>query len=327
MAVNAIGVISGILTIVGFLEDNFGSGDVSGSTIRVAVGLEGRDGEPPTDTGGDLPDIRVWNNNGVFTGITADPGSVGGGNVGSVEVSHDNQNVYSLFSANNDAICVAWVTVENSDDRGGNRYAVSGDYGKECGGTWYASGMFPTSDTEYEPPCFWIDGDGDQPKTGFQVRWPAFSGDAFDENDTDPQKFCNDIDFGLREEDDPNTINFWTRKARKAKTKRVAAAPARAQWMASQLVISDAKTNSALELCGSATSLGPDFAHTGEGKFCDMGDKKLYGLCGDGVSDDCFDLEARALAPKSVRRGGVLPRLVSPYALVRDWRKNGTASR
>ncbi|KAK8087527.1 hypothetical protein PG997_002488 [Apiospora hydei] len=227
------------------------------------------------------PDSRVWNNNGVFTGITADPGSVGAGNVGSVEVSHDNQNVYSLFSANNDAICVAWVTVENSDDRGGNKYAV---------------------------------------------RWPAFSGDAFDENDTDPQKFCNDIDFGLREEDDPNTINFWTRKVRKTKTKRVAAAPARAQWMASQLVISDAKTNSALELCGSATSLGPDFAHTGEGKFCDMGDKKLYGLCGDGVSDDCFDLEARALAPKSVRRGGVLPRLVSPYALVRDWRKNETAS-
>ena len=79
------------------------------------------------------------------------------------------QAAYSLFSANDDAICVAWVTTTYSDDRGCNKYAVSGDFGHACGGSWYASGMFPLSDSEYQPDCFWIDANGDQPNTGFQV--------------------------------------------------------------------------------------------------------------------------------------------------------------
>lgn len=53
--VDAIGVISGILTIVSFGKDNFGDGDTSGSTIKVAVALDGPNG--PTDAGGDLPDV------------------------------------------------------------------------------------------------------------------------------------------------------------------------------------------------------------------------------------------------------------------------------
>jgi hypothetical protein len=55
--VDAIGIISGILTIVSFGQDNFGSDSNSGSTVMVAVALDGPNG--PTNAGGDLPDVYV----------------------------------------------------------------------------------------------------------------------------------------------------------------------------------------------------------------------------------------------------------------------------
>ncbi|ETS74482.1 hypothetical protein PFICI_14348 [Pestalotiopsis fici W106-1] len=316
-AIEAIGVISGILGIVQFGIDNFGGDEEnSGSVVKVAVALEGADGAPPTNTGGDLPDVRVWNDNGVFVGMTADPGTVDAGNLGSVTISHDNQNTYSLFSANDDAICVAWATVQMSDDRGGTSYAVSGDFGRVCGGTWYASGMYPQSDSEYQPDCFWIDANGDQPNTGFQVRWPSYANVSFDESNTDPEQFCDDIKFGLRTESDPNSINYFTRK-----TKRQT--PTRAGWMASQLVVSDSQTHSAQKLCDSDSSLGPDFAHTGEQKFCDMDSKTLYDFCSAGNNaTGCFDLASKQLSTPMTRRGSVLPRQSSPYSTIKDWRKN-----
>ncbi|KAK9773300.1 hypothetical protein SCAR479_10029 [Seiridium cardinale] len=323
-AVEAIGVLSGILGIVQFGIDNFADDSTSGSTIKVAVALEGADGNPPTNTGGDLPDVRIWNLYGEFVGITTDPGTVDPGNLGEVGVEHDNQGVYSLFSANDDAICVAWVTTTYSDDRGGNEYAVSGDFGRECGGTWYASGMFPQSDSEYQPDCFWIDANGDQPNTGFQVRWPSYSGEQFDAGNTDPQKFCDNIAFGLRTEPDPNTVNFYVVDT-KEKQKRQA--PNRANWMTSQLVVSDSKSHSAKKLCDSDTSLGPDFAHVTENLFCDMGAKKLYDICPPGNNTTgCFDLDSKTLSSSPTRRGSVLPRQSSPYGIVRDWRLDQTTA-
>lgn len=56
MAVNAIGVISGLLTIFSFGEDHFGKEVHSGSTIKVAVAL---DGPQVSNAGGDLPDVYV----------------------------------------------------------------------------------------------------------------------------------------------------------------------------------------------------------------------------------------------------------------------------
>ncbi|KAF7540631.1 hypothetical protein G7054_g1251 [Neopestalotiopsis clavispora] len=319
-AIEAIGVLSGILGIVQFGIDNFQSDENSGSVVKVAVALEGPDGAPPTNTGGDLPDIRVWNLYGDFVGMTSDPGTVDAGNIGSVTIEHDNQAAYSLFSANDDAICVAWVTTTYSDDRGGNKYAVSGDFGHACGGSWYASGMFPLSDSEYQPDCFWIDANGDQPNTGFQVRWPSYATSEYNDTQKDPSQFCDGIKFGLRTESDPNSINYNVINP-KDKTKRQS--PARAAWMASQLVVSDSSSHSAQTLCESDTSVGPDFAHTGEQKFCDMDAKTLYDFCSAGNdSADCFDMESQALSTPMSRRGSVLPRQQSPYEHVRDWRLN-----
>jgi hypothetical protein len=53
--VDAIGVISGLLTIVSFGMDNFSNEETSGSTIKVAVALDGPNG--PTNAAGDIPDV------------------------------------------------------------------------------------------------------------------------------------------------------------------------------------------------------------------------------------------------------------------------------
>lgn len=278
---------------------------------------------------------RIWNNYGEFTGMIADPGHVDDGKVGTINVNHDNQGVYSLFSANNDAICVAWVTTTYTDDLGGNNYAVSGDFGRICGGTWYASGMFPDSGSDYQPDCFWIDKNGDQPNTGFQVRWPSFANTEYDASDTDPDQFCNNVIFGMRTENDPKAINYYTKRDEAGiKTPQSAKRSQpikRAAWMSTQLVASDSKSHSAQKLCESDTSLGPDFVHTSEGLFCDMTAKTLYPLCNTGNftgsspvsfsnSTECFDMDSKSLTSTLARRGAVLPVKRSPYESVKDWR-------
>jgi hypothetical protein len=104
--------------------------------------------------------------------------------------------------------------------------------------------MYPTPSRDYQPNRFWIDANGDQPNTGVLFRWPAFSGDAFDPANTDPNSFCNGVDFGLRAEPDPSTVVF---PVKKDKTKCRQGRPA---WMSHQLTISDSVHHSAAELCG-----------------------------------------------------------------------------
>ncbi|KAL5051255.1 hypothetical protein BDW71DRAFT_170673 [Aspergillus fruticulosus] len=326
--VDAIGVISGLLTIVSFSMDNFGQDQDPGSTIKVAVGLDGPGGTE--NAGGDLPDVRIWNDFGEYKAMTADPGSVSSGNIGTVTVDHDQQGVYSLFSANTDAICIAWVTTTWADTAGGNKYAVSGDYGEACGGTWYESNLWTNGENSYQPKCFWIDGNGDQPNTGFQVRWPRYSSDQFDEGNTDPANICNDIDFGLRTEQDPSSINYWVKgKKRDLTSRRMRARrDVRVPWTESELVISESKYHSAAKLCGSESSMGPDFVHVEENLFCDMGAKKAYPLCGSsGVGTNhtatvgtCFDL-----ASKNLVTDGMVKR-ANPYTSVRDWRSKSPAT-
>ncbi|KAL4916770.1 hypothetical protein BDW62DRAFT_211739 [Aspergillus aurantiobrunneus] len=321
--VEAIGVTAGILGIVQFGMNNFVDTTEPGSTIKVAIALDG-EGGGTEDAGGDLPDVRIWNDFGEYKAMTADPGSVGDGTVGTIEIDHDQQGVYSLFSANNDAICIAWVTTTWSDAAGGNKFAVSGDYGEACGGTWYESNMWTDTDQSYQPKCFWIDADGDQPNTGFQVRWPRYASTEFDEGNTDPASMCNDIDFGLRTEEDPDNINFWTKKRDLNHRRMRARRNTRIPWAAQQLVISESKHHSATKLCESESSMGPDFVHVGENFFCDMENKIKYPLCGghggnSTVDEACFELESENLLQPGAQRGAHIKR-TSPYAKVRDWR-------
>ncbi|RMJ21313.1 hypothetical protein PHISP_07818 [Aspergillus sp. HF37] len=327
--VNALGILAGSLGIISFGINNFGKAPSTGSTIKVAVALDGSGGT--TNAGGGLPDVRVWDDFGAFQGMTVDPGKVEDGTLGSITVNHDHQGVYSLFSANNDAICIAWITTTWSDDLGGNQYAVSGDFGATCGMASYYSNMYINDDTDYQPLCFWIDKNGDTPQTGFQVRWPAYASEQHDPDNENPNQLCNGIDFGSRTTKDPSVINYYSQKRRReSRTATQAQAwKPRPEWAASKLVISDNSNHPAAGLCESRTSWGPDFANANEKAFCDMGSKVTYPFCGEdgsGESEDaCFDFESKTLSfgqntaqASSSRVSG------DSYNHVIDWRKNNT---
>lgn len=70
----------------------------------------------------------------------------------------------------------------------------------------------------------------------------------------------------------------------------------RSSAMAGRLITSNDKSTSAIELCGSETSLGPDHVSFAERKFCDMDTKQLWPLC-DGPNDTaaCFDTTTYAM--------------------------------
>ena len=151
----AIGVISGVLGIVQFGIDNFAEPESKGSTVRIAVGLDYDNGL--NNAGGDLPDIRLFNEAGGFLGMVADPGKVDSGGFADITVDHDDdstqQAAYTLFSANNDAICIAYASITWPS---GDQYSWIGDWGHQCGGSWYYSNYF-ISGTDRKPDCLWID--------------------------------------------------------------------------------------------------------------------------------------------------------------------------
>ncbi|KAF1965082.1 hypothetical protein BU23DRAFT_561413 [Bimuria novae-zelandiae CBS 107.79] len=65
-----------------------------------------------------------------------------------------------------------------------------------------------------------------------------------------------------------------------------------------KLIKSEMQSHSAMELCESSTSVGPDFVSMVEKVFCDMERKKVWRLCSSEQDVNCFDAE------KNVMRGG-----------------------
>jgi hypothetical protein len=89
-----------------------------------------------------------------------------------------------------------------------------------------------------------------------------------------------------------------------------------------QLVISEYEGHSAVEVCESESSWGPDFVSIAEGVFCDMCERQHYPLCGkESGGSTCFDLstqQLRAPAPTRFRRDVRVP--IKRYDDVRHWK-------
>ncbi|PKS08638.1 hypothetical protein jhhlp_005025 [Lomentospora prolificans] len=69
----------------------------------------------------------------------------------------------------------------------------------------------------------------------------------------------------------------------------------RSQRMSERLIVTPHAKHSAVELCNSETSWGPDEVSLTERMFCDMETKSLYPLCKNGIEENCFDLEKKFL--------------------------------
>ncbi|KAK0616581.1 hypothetical protein B0T14DRAFT_523450 [Immersiella caudata] len=171
--VEVIGVVSGLLGIVQFGMDNFaGEDDSVNSIIKIAVGL---DGGGLSNAGGDLPDVRLFNEFGDFLGMSADPGFVADGTMAEIKVRHDGdlgqQATYTLFSANNNAICIGMATITWPD---GSNWGWTAQWADPCGASWFFSNLRFKGAPD-DPICMWIDANGDQPHTGFQIHWPSWA--------------------------------------------------------------------------------------------------------------------------------------------------------
>jgi hypothetical protein len=364
-ALRVLGVFAGVLGFVTFSQENFAPADSTASVIKLTVGLDVAGGIP--NAGGDLPDVRLFNEAGEFLGISVNPGTVEAGNTAEIRVEHTNnantngqQAAYALFSANDNSICVASVSITWPN---GDQYGWLGDWGQACGGTWYFSNVF-IKGSDYKPNCLWIDASGDQPQTGFQVHFPDFV--SKNENDPVPKRddinyYCNSgPPFKLYHEPEPRGITYWVLKnvkrsfsagyteasplrtrihqRRRRQNSTLPATPTTiitpdyptttptilnpspspspnpanstgtdadadlpevvrpVSRFADTLITSSAASHSASVLCGSHTSVGPDFANPAERLFCRMSNKTLWPFCdGVKVTDGCFDEGLRQL--------------------------------
>ncbi|KAI1437149.1 hypothetical protein GGR50DRAFT_115061 [Xylaria sp. CBS 124048] len=214
-----LGLVSDVFGLVGFGQDALPQQNSKGSTIRVTVGLDVSGGL--NNAGGDVPDIRLFNEAGGFLGMKADPGKVSTGDFHDVTVPHESntgqQATYTLFSANNDAICIAYSSITWAS---GDQYGWTGDWGKACGGTWYYSNIY-ISASGVMPNCTWIDANGDQPITGLQIHWPEFvntdgTNGPGQANQKPMDYYCNSgPPFKMYTNKDPNSIVSWPAKTRR----------------------------------------------------------------------------------------------------------------
>mgnify|MGYP001236825068 CR=1 FL=1 len=129
---------------------------------------------------------------------------------------------------------------------------------------------------------------------------------------------------------DPNTITYWTRKRNvlayptssadnlstrsPAKEPKPVRSTVRGLVDDTRLVKSHIATHSAVELCESPTSAGPDFVAFAEGKFCDMKGRIVWDLCSETFLEQCFDADAG-----EVRFGDLARGLVKDYTKVIEW--------
>lgn len=135
---DAFGVFTGLLGIFSFTEKEYNESHDRGVGFRFAVGLDGAGprGKGLANAGGNLPDIRVFNEHGSFLGIKVgdQTGCASGETNCDVFIAGVNdQPVYTLFTANDDAICLAYVTVTFSE---GTKFAWTGNWAKQCGRPW-----------------------------------------------------------------------------------------------------------------------------------------------------------------------------------------------
>lgn len=162
VALNALSVVSGIVTIVGFIQSNLPDGpDPIGAKMRVAVGL---DGNGLSEAGGDRPYVVGFNEVGDAIGLTEGGDKIGSGsfaemvldqNAAGTDATGQQATYLQITPSGDDGICIAYVSITWMD---GLKRAWMGDMGEACGYKWYvevsclcvllshaSSGLLPTS--------------------------------------------------------------------------------------------------------------------------------------------------------------------------------------
>lgn len=107
-----ISLIGTGVTILSFLLDNVPSSSGGEAKVSYTIANDGANGDL-TGAGGDLPDLRMWDETAEFLGITTqDNTNCGEGyTTCTTSVSTNEAPTYTLFTGNDDAICIAWTGI------------------------------------------------------------------------------------------------------------------------------------------------------------------------------------------------------------------------
>ncbi|KAF1837990.1 hypothetical protein BDW02DRAFT_576716 [Decorospora gaudefroyi] len=314
---NVIGVVSIGITLLtwGISQAQQDRNSARTSFIIANDNAGGPDGGDLSNAGGDLPDIRHWDETIEFLGANYDPGFCDEGRTDcTVDVGTGEAVTYTLFTGNNNAICIAWTGQAWAGLGNGRRYAFHpGNWAQHCDGTpydeswssgnWYYAGQqVPGIDNAAEVYCAWVDADGDLDTTGFSVHWPEFN----DQNapQRDDAYYCG-TEYGFRfyEENDPGFIVSQGRRRRRstlAERKPNNATLSQQFVSDTRLIKSHFPEHTASALCDrTRKAAGQSFVSYQEKKFCYMPTKTLYDFCDDIEDGACWDDEKNAVIAKS----------------------------
>lgn len=191
-----VGLHASTLGLISFFANELPQPVPIYAVVRVGVGLNKKDGLSESD--GEEPDVRLWNNFGDPLGTNiGDKELIVDGSYKDINVPENGQQpTYALLTANNNAICLAYVTQTWPD---GQNYGWVGNWGRECGKEWYVhlndlrdvnliqiscayryySGVIIGD--AYVLDCTWMDGaGGENPQehtdvTGIQIHFTEFT--------------------------------------------------------------------------------------------------------------------------------------------------------
>ncbi|TLD22055.1 hypothetical protein PspLS_07696 [Pyricularia sp. CBS 133598] len=184
-------------------------------TVRVYAGL---DTDDLKDAGGSWPDVRVWNERGVFRGARCAERDWGGeapddyhlnsGDWADIKVGMtegEGQPTYALLSGNKDALCVAYVTMTRPD--GGKGSVLAGNWARACDTRqhnvsihqtypdnpseipWYYSNV--VIDDNRDPlMCVWLGQSGDVSTTGMSMHFQDFAASTPHKGEEGIQFYC-----------------------------------------------------------------------------------------------------------------------------------------
>lgn len=109
MAANIISILGTAVTIFTAIKDGFPD-PPAGAKVKYIIANDDPDGTGLTSAGGDLPDLRMWDETIEFLGGSYDPGNCPEGyTTCTTEVDTQEAVTYTLFTGNDDAICIAWT--------------------------------------------------------------------------------------------------------------------------------------------------------------------------------------------------------------------------
>jgi len=317
--------------------ESFAKPSPKGTTVTIAAALDMPGGI--SNAGGDFPAVRLYNEAHAEIGSkTKKLGGVGNGATDSNFIEHKNgqQASYALFTAGNDAICIAYVTITWAN---GDKYAWTGDWAGPdgCKNDWYYSNVFIEGggkEKKDKSTCLWIDRNGDRELTGFHVHFPAFVAPdgGTDLKDKKVSDFCDSDAYRVYKDKDLKAIKFGRKRRRGLNGVASESLTARGEPVQNdlpknvtnpaqhngRLIVTDNKSHEVKALCESKSSKGPDMVNTAEGLFCRMTDHTLWPVCKGTKKDNCFNTAAKKLVigGKSTRS--------SPYTEVGDWTKHSS---